>query len=69
MNENAQIILAVLKGEHGPRRDIVLMNAAASLVAGSKAKDFKEGVKLAAGSIDSGKALEKLMKLIELTRL
>ena len=61
------MILSVLKGERGPRRDVVLMNASAALVSGLKAKDFKAGVKLAAGSIDSGRALDKLLKLIEIT--
>ena len=65
--ENAGMILSVLKGERGPRRDVVLMNASAALVSGLKAKDFKAGVKLAAGSIDSGRALDKLLKLIEIT--
>ena len=65
--ENAGIILSVLKGERSPRRDVVLMNASAALVSGFKAKDFKKGVKLAAQSIDSGRALDKLLKLIELT--
>ncbi|MCX5686756.1 MAG: anthranilate phosphoribosyltransferase [Candidatus Omnitrophica bacterium] len=65
--ENAEITLSVLKGERGPRRDVVLLNAAAALVCGSKAKNFKEGVKDAIASIDAGKALEKLLRLIELT--
>ena len=50
--ENARIIRAVLGGETGPRRDIVLMNAAAALVVGNKAQDLKEGVALAAAAID-----------------
>jgi len=65
--ENAEIILSVLKGERSSRRDIVLLNAAAALVCGSGAKNFKEGVKQACASIDTGKALEKLLRLIELT--
>ena len=65
--ENADIILSVLKGERGPRRDVVLMNASAALVSGFAAKDLKAGVKLAAESIDSGRALDKLLKLIEIT--
>lgn len=65
--ENARIVLAVLKGERGPRRDVVLLNAAAALVAGFKAKDFKAGIKMAADSIDSGRALDKLMRLTEIT--
>jgi len=62
--ENADIIRRVLGGEAGPRRDIVLMNAAAALVAGGKARDFKEGVALAAQSIDSGAAAGKLAALV-----
>jgi anthranilate phosphoribosyltransferase len=65
--ENSEIAMSVLKGGRSARRDIVLANAALSLVCAGKAKDFKEGVKLAAGSIDSGKALEKLNELIEAT--
>ncbi|HWP42834.1 MAG TPA: anthranilate phosphoribosyltransferase [Blastocatellia bacterium] len=65
--QNARIILGVLKGERGPRRDIVLLNAAAALVASSKASDLAEGVKLAGEAIDSGSAMEKLRRLIEFT--
>ncbi|MBU2568348.1 MAG: anthranilate phosphoribosyltransferase [Elusimicrobia bacterium] len=61
--ENAEIVLSVLRGEKGARRDIVLMNASVALVAGGKAKDFKEGVALSADSIDSHKALKKLEAL------
>jgi anthranilate phosphoribosyltransferase len=43
------------------------MNASAALVSGFKAKGFSEGVKLAAQSIDSGRALDKLLKLIEMS--
>ena len=50
--ENAEIVRHVLAAEAGPRRDIVLMNAAAALVVGGKAHDFKEGVTLAAQSVD-----------------
>jgi anthranilate phosphoribosyltransferase len=66
--ENAEIIRQVLAGEAGPRRDIVLMNAAAALVVGGKARDFKEGVALAAQSIDSGAAAGKLTGLIALSQ-
>ena len=58
--ENAELTLSVLRGEAGPKRDIVLLNAAAAIVAGGKAEDLKAGLALAAESIDSGKALEKL---------
>src|SRR5687767_525852 len=66
--ENARIIRAILDGEAGPKRDIVLMNSAAALVAGGKARDLKEGVGLAAHAIDSGAALRKLEALIGLSR-
>jgi anthranilate phosphoribosyltransferase len=66
--ENAEIIRQVLAGETGPRRDIVLMNAAAALVVGGKARDFKEGVALAAQSIDSGAAAAKLAGLVALSQ-
>ena len=66
--ENARIIRLVLGGEAGPRRDIVLMNAAAALVVGNKAEDLKEGVALAAAAIDERSAAGKLEDLIALSR-
>jgi len=66
--ENAAIVRHVLAAEAGPRRDIVLMNAAAALVVGGKAHDFKEGVALAAESVDSGAAAAKLAGLIALSQ-
>jgi anthranilate phosphoribosyltransferase len=66
--QNAQIIRALLEGEPGPRRDIVLMNAAAALVAGGRARDLKDGVGLAAQSIDSGAARDKLQALVALSQ-
>lgn len=65
--ENAQITLAILKGEKGPKRNAVLMNAGASLYIGGKADSMKEGIALAAELIDSGKALETLQKFIEVS--
>lgn len=59
-DENAAMTLAILKGETGPKRDIVLLNAAAAIVAGGKAGDLAEGIQVAAESIDSGNALKKL---------
>jgi len=59
-DENAEIISQVLLGHKGPKRDVVLMNAGAALVVTDRAKDLKQGVRLAAEAIDSGKALEKL---------
>ena len=66
--QNAAIIRAIFAGELGPRRDIVLMNAAAALVAGGRARDLKDGVAPAARSIDSGAARDKLERLIALSR-
>ena len=65
--ENAQIVLNVLNGEAGAKRNIVLLNAAAALVAAGWAQDFNEGIKRAAQSIDSGAAMRKLKALKELT--
>ncbi|MBO5260684.1 MAG: anthranilate phosphoribosyltransferase [Coprococcus sp.] len=65
--ENAQITLALLKGEKGPKRDAVLMNAGAALYIGGKAVSMEEGIKLAAELIDSGKALDTLNKFIEVS--
>ena len=66
--QNAEIIRLILSGEVGPRRDIVLMNASAALVVGGRAHDLKEGVSLAAKSIDSGSAADKLDGLIALSQ-
>jgi anthranilate phosphoribosyltransferase len=66
--QNAEIIRGVLGGETGPRRDIVLMNAAAALLAGARARDLKEGVAVAAQSIDSRAARGKLDALIALSQ-
>lgn len=65
--ENADITLAILKGEKGHKRNAVLMNAGASLYIGGKAQSMNEGIALAAEIIDSGKALETLTKLIEVS--
>ncbi|UCD08673.1 MAG: anthranilate phosphoribosyltransferase [Dehalococcoidales bacterium] len=65
--ENAALLKDILRGKHGPQRDIVLMNAAAALVAGRKAFTLKQGVEIATESIDSGKAAAKLDSLVNLT--
>ena len=65
--ENAGIALAVLNGETGYKRNTVLMNAGAALYLGGKADSMKAGVTLAAEMIDSGKALQTLQKLIEVS--
>jgi anthranilate phosphoribosyltransferase len=66
--ENAEIIRRILGGGAGAKRDIVLINAAAALVVGGKAKDLKEGIALAKRSIDSGAARAKLEALIALSQ-
>ena len=60
---NAEIALEILGGASGPRRDIVLMNAAAGLVAGGLVEDLRQGMNMAAHSIDSGAARERLAQL------
>jgi anthranilate phosphoribosyltransferase len=62
---NAAIIESVLQGERGPRRDVVLINAAAAIVAGGVAANLKEGFRVAENSIDSGAAAKKLQELRE----
>jgi anthranilate phosphoribosyltransferase len=64
---NARIMRDVLSGKPGAPRDVVLMNAALAIVAGEKAADIKEGVKVAADCIDSGAAVKKLQALIEMS--
>jgi anthranilate phosphoribosyltransferase len=66
--QNAGIVRAILGGERSPRRDIVLMNAAAALVAAGKAPSLIEGVRIAADSIDSGAAAAKLKALAKFTK-
>jgi anthranilate phosphoribosyltransferase len=66
--QNASLIRAILSGEAGPRRDIVVANAAAAIVASGRATDFLEGAQRAAASIDSGEARKKLDALIEFAR-
>ena len=62
--ENAEITRSILRGEKGPKRDAVLMNAGASLYIGGKAGSMKDGIILAAQLIDSGKAAETPNRLI-----
>jgi anthranilate phosphoribosyltransferase len=72
--ENAAILRSVLEGDKGPRRDAVVMNAAAGIVVGKQTKNpsgfpaLKEGVEIAQKAIDSGRAREKLERLIKLTQ-
>ena len=64
---NAVAIRKMLAGEPGPYRDVVLLNTAAALIISGKVKDLKEGVKVAANTIDSGKAKLVLERMIEIT--
>jgi anthranilate phosphoribosyltransferase len=66
-SENARIIRDLLKGQASPRRDIVLLNAAAALVAASRANHLTEAIPLAAQSIDSGAATARLDALVRFT--
>jgi anthranilate phosphoribosyltransferase len=65
--ECALILQRVLAGQGGPRRDIVLANAAAALVAAGQADDFRSGVSIAAKSIDTGAASDRLKRFVEFT--
>ena len=72
--ENAAMLRSVLEGEPGPRRDVVLMNAAAGVVVGSRTGHpsglpaLKEGIEIAREAIDSGRALDRLQKLVSLSQ-
>jgi anthranilate phosphoribosyltransferase len=57
---SAAIALAILHGEAGPRRDVVLLNAAAALEVSGRASSLDEGLAMAAASIDSGAAVDVL---------
>ena len=61
---NAMALRAVLDGMPGPFHDVAVMNAAASLVVAGKAKDLREGAKLALKSVEGGAARERLKKLV-----
>jgi anthranilate phosphoribosyltransferase len=65
--ENAAIIREVLSGKRSPRRDVVLLNAAAALVASGRAGNLSEAMPVAAEAIDSGAALKKLEALVTFT--
>jgi anthranilate phosphoribosyltransferase len=66
--ENAASVRRILAGAAGPQRDVVLMNAAAAIVAGGKAKNLQEGARLATQAIDSGRALTALDRLVKLSQ-
>ena len=61
---NAEIAREILAGKSGARRDLVLANAAAGLMAAGLAASPRKGVRMAADAIDSGRASEKLRQLV-----
>ncbi len=65
--QNAQILRDILNGERGAKRNIVVMNAAAALVAGNRASNLKEGARIAEEAIDTGRAQAKLDELVSLS--
>jgi anthranilate phosphoribosyltransferase len=66
--ENAEITRRILAGEAGPKRDIVIANAGAALVAAGKVQDYREAAAIAAESIDSGAAMRRAEELAAFTR-
>ena len=65
--DNADIIKRIFNGEKGCKRDIVVLNAAASLYVGRATSDIQEGVLMAEELLDSGKAAEKLQAFVNFT--
>ena len=68
VEENVRIMHELLHGEKGPKRDTVLLNAAAAFTIAGKSNDFPEGLALAAEVIDSGRAGKKLQQLAEMSQ-
>lgn len=66
--ENSEVILNILKGQKGHKRDIVVLNSAAALYVGNVCESIKDGISLAEEIIDSGKAYEKMNELIEYSK-
>lgn len=65
--QNARVLRAMVEGEHGPFRDIVLFTAAASLIVADRVSTLRDGVAMAAEAVDSGKARTALDRLIAIT--
>jgi anthranilate phosphoribosyltransferase len=65
---NAAILESIFRGEGGPKRDVVVLNAAAGIVAGGAAETMQDGIRAAENAIDSGAALKKLDSLRELSK-
>ena len=66
--ENARILRSIFKGEKSPRRDIVILNAAAGMLTAERVNTIQQGITLASKVIDGGKALEKMEQLISFTK-
>jgi anthranilate phosphoribosyltransferase len=66
--KNAHILREILRGEPGPPRDVVLLNAAAVFMAAGRVANLPDGIQLARESIDSGKAMKKLQDLIQFSQ-
>ena len=66
--ENAALLRQVLNGDTGPRRDVVLLNAAAAILAAGRAEDWPRAMDVARESLDSGRAAQVLSRLIETSR-
>jgi anthranilate phosphoribosyltransferase len=67
VEENAKILVEILKGKKGPKRDIVLLNAAAAIVVSGICDELKEAIEVAREGIDSGMAYQKLIDFVEAT--
>jgi len=65
--ENKEIIIRVLQGEKGPKREVVLLNSAAAFIVSGLVNSWRDGISLGAEIIDSGKAYNKLQEFIEYT--
>ncbi len=68
LESNLEAMTNILHGETGPRRDVILLNASAALLAGDKVDTLLEGIKIAEQSIDSGAALRKLQDLVDVSK-
>jgi len=66
--ENAALLRQVLEGERGPRRDVVLLNAAAAVLAAGRCEAWPEAISVASESLDSGRARQVLDRLVEASR-
>lgn len=66
--KNADILLRVLRGEPGPRRDVILLNTSAVFVAAEKVSNLRDGIEMARESIDSGRAMQKLEEMIRFSK-